>query len=71
MATKAEEAIVHHADNDGHFRRQASQFRDWVSPDPNADFPAEKGRYVLYLNLGCPWYLWATVAMLYHHREHG
>lgn len=43
------------ADNDGHFRRKASQFRDWVSADPKAEFPAETGRYVLYLNLGCPW----------------
>ncbi|MCJ1334556.1 hypothetical protein MMC10_011268 [Thelotrema lepadinum] len=39
----------------GHLLRQPSQFRDWVKSDPNAEFPAEKGRYVLYLNLGCPW----------------
>jgi hypothetical protein len=43
------------ADKDGHFRRKASQFRNFVSPDPTAEFPAEKGRYVLYINLGCPW----------------
>lgn len=44
------------ADKDGHFRRKASQFRGWVSADPEAKFPAERGRrYVLYLNLGCPW----------------
>ena len=43
------------ADKDGHFRRQESQFRSRVSSDPNAEFPAEKGRYVLYLNYGCPW----------------
>ena len=43
------------ADKDGHFRRKESQFRNWVTADPDAEFPAEKGRYVLYLNLGCPW----------------
>ncbi|KAK5070729.1 hypothetical protein LTS08_000376 [Lithohypha guttulata] len=44
-----------HADKDGHFRRKDSQFRDWISRDQNAKFPAEKGRYALYVNLGCPW----------------
>lgn len=44
-----------HADKDGHFRRENSKFRDWVSRDQHAKFPAEKGRYVLYCNLGCPW----------------
>ena len=53
MATKT--AVPNDADTDGHFRRKASQFRDFVSKDPEAEFPAEKGRYVLYLNLGCPW----------------
>lgn len=43
------------ADKDGHFRRQDSKFRSWISSEPNADFPPEKGRYVLYINLGCPW----------------
>ncbi|KAL4819020.1 haloacid dehalogenase [Aspergillus spinulosporus] len=44
-----------HADKDGHFRRKDSVFRSWVSASPDADFPAEKDRYVLYLNYGCPW----------------
>ena len=43
------------ADSDGQFRRQESKFRNFVSADPNAPFPAEKDRYVLYLNWGCPW----------------
>lgn len=42
-------------DKDGNFKRGPSQFRNWVSTDPEAKFLAEKGRYVLYLNLGCPW----------------
>jgi glutathionyl-hydroquinone reductase len=32
-----------------------STFRDWVSTDANAKFPAEKGRYHLYVNYACPW----------------
>ena len=39
-------SVFKHADDDGKFRRSASQFRDWVSPDPSAEFPAEKDRYV-------------------------
>ncbi|KAB8211823.1 transferase [Aspergillus parasiticus] len=43
------------ADSDGHFRRKVSTFRSWVSQDPAAEFPAQRGRYVLYLAWGCPW----------------
>ncbi|KAK6346608.1 hypothetical protein TWF696_006729 [Orbilia brochopaga] len=43
------------ADDDGQFRRKASSFRSFVSPDPTAEFPAEKDRYALYINWGCPW----------------
>lgn len=43
------------ADSDGHFRRKDSAFRSWVSRNPSADFPAERDRYVLYINYGCPW----------------
>ena len=46
---------IREANPDGHFKRPDSQFRNSVSADPGAEFPAEKGRYVLYLNLGCPW----------------
>lgn len=34
------------ADKDGHFRRQPSQFRDWISRESGAEFPPEKDRYV-------------------------
>lgn len=44
-----------HADADGHFRRKPSAFRDTISKDANAKYPAEKGRYLLYMNYGCPW----------------
>ncbi|KAI1445936.1 glutathione S-transferase [Annulohypoxylon stygium] len=40
---------------DGHFTRPASTFRNFVSADPNSQFPAEKGRYALYISPGCPW----------------
>lgn len=36
------ELVFKAADKDGHFRRKASRFRDWVSADPEAEFPAEK-----------------------------
>jgi hypothetical protein len=42
-------------DTSGEFKRQVSSFRNWVSSDPNAEFPAEKGRYHLYVSYACPW----------------
>ena len=40
---------------DGEFIRQVSSFRDAISADPSSRFPAEAGRYHLYVNYGCPW----------------
>ncbi|KAI8842545.1 glutathione S-transferase, partial [Chytridium lagenaria] len=37
---------------DGEFRRQVSSFRNFVGSE---EFPAEKGRYHLYISLACPW----------------
>ncbi|KAL2349744.1 fructose-bisphosphate aldolase [Cryomyces antarcticus] len=42
-------------DKSGEFKRQQSTFRDWISKDPGAEFPAEKGRYHLYVSYACPW----------------
>lgn len=45
----------------GRFVRKDSQFRDWVTPNGQAGpsgeagYPAEKGRYHLYVSLACPW----------------
>ena len=39
----------------GEFRRQEDQFRDWVSADGSTAFPADAGRYHLYVSLACPW----------------
>ncbi|MFW2404212.1 MAG: glutathione S-transferase family protein [Gammaproteobacteria bacterium] len=45
----------------GRFVRQDSAFRNWVTPDGSpgpggeAGFPAQDGRYHLYVSLACPW----------------
>src|SRR3954454_11960214 len=39
----------------GRFVRGASSFRDHVTADGSSGFPAEKGRYHLYVSLACPW----------------
>ena len=43
------------SDRRGAFVRQQSRFRDWVGADGSAAFPAEPGRYHLYVSLACPW----------------
>lgn len=47
--------IYNFISSDGSFNRQISSFRDWISSEEGAKFPPESGRYVLYINLGCPW----------------
>ncbi|XP_034700169.1 glutathionyl-hydroquinone reductase YqjG-like isoform X1 [Vitis riparia] len=39
----------------GAFMRTASTFRNFVTQDPNSPFPAESGRYHLYVSYACPW----------------
>ncbi len=39
----------------GRFERPATKFHDWVEADSRARFPAEPGRYHLYVSLACPW----------------
>ncbi len=39
----------------GEYVRIESVFRDWISADPAASFPAEPGRYHLYVSHACPW----------------
>jgi putative glutathione S-transferase len=41
--------------SDGAFRRQESRFRRWVSDDGSTEFPAQAGRYHLYVARACPW----------------
>lgn len=40
---------------DGGFERQEDAFRDLVSADGSSGYPAEPGRYHLYISLACPW----------------
>ncbi|HEY8320769.1 MAG TPA: glutathione S-transferase family protein [Candidatus Baltobacteraceae bacterium] len=41
--------------SDGQFERQGDAFTDWVTADGSSGFPAEAGRYHLYVSLACPW----------------
>src|SRR6266540_2941982 len=45
----------HEQDDTGEFERQEDAFRDWVSTDGSTPYPAEAGRYHLYVSLACPW----------------
>ncbi|MDB4892371.1 MAG: putative glutathione S-transferase [Gemmatimonadetes bacterium] len=40
---------------DGAFVRQRYRFRDRITADGSSGFPAEAGRYHLYVSLACPW----------------
>ncbi|EEQ91044.1 glutathione S-transferase [Blastomyces dermatitidis ER-3] len=42
-------------DPTGEFKRGQSAFRNWISREPGARFPPEKGRYHLYVSYACPW----------------
>jgi len=45
----------------GAFHREPTRFRDWITPDASAGpdgqkaWPAEKGRYQLFVSYLCPW----------------
>ncbi|MBV9718122.1 MAG: glutathione S-transferase family protein [Candidatus Eremiobacteraeota bacterium] len=53
MTTKAQ--FPDEEATDGSFVRQDDAFRDWVRAAGGSDFPAEAGRYHLYVSLACPW----------------
>ena len=42
-------------DEDGRFVRSDTSFRDRVTADGSSGFPAEAGRYHLYVSWACPW----------------
>jgi len=42
-------------DEDGAFVRRPTSFHGVCSPDEDAEFPAEPGRYHLYVSYACPW----------------
>jgi putative glutathione S-transferase len=39
----------------GRFVRQQDAFRGWVGTDGQSEFPAQPGRYHLYVSWACPW----------------
>jgi putative glutathione S-transferase len=66
-----EDEVAELRDDSGEFQREETTFREWVSEprsgsdsraaqprdeaDPDAEFPAEPGRYHLYVSYACPW----------------
>ncbi|KAK2634945.1 hypothetical protein Ddye_029737 [Dipteronia dyeriana] len=48
-------SALHEVSDTGAFMRTASTFRNFISRDPNSQFPAESGRYHLYISYACPW----------------
>lgn len=42
-------------DPKGHFVRDETQFHDAITADGSSGYPAEPGRYHLYVSLACPW----------------
>ena len=58
----AEAQFPRETDREGAFVRQDSAFREWVTADGSSGFPAESGRYHLYVSLACPW---ASRAVIY------
>ncbi|CAL8464887.1 g4422 [Coccomyxa elongata] len=54
QAQKARTALQELGENDkGEFKRKDSTYRSWIGKDK--DFPAEAGRYHLYISWACPW----------------
>ena len=41
--------------SDGRFKREDAKFRDWITADGSSRYPAEPGRYHLYVSYACPW----------------
>lgn len=39
----------------GDFKRQPDEFREWIRADGSTPFRPEAGRYHLYVSLACPW----------------
>ncbi|MCG1004407.1 MULTISPECIES: glutathione S-transferase family protein [Halobacterium] len=47
---RTDEEMIDHGES-GEFEREETSFRDWVGED----YPAESGRYHLYVSYACPW----------------
>jgi glutathionyl-hydroquinone reductase len=55
------ENVLFNHDAKGLYFKRDSVFRDRISNEANARFPAEPGRYHLYCAVGCPWAHRATL----------
>lgn len=56
MATAIERAqFGKETSEDGAWVRQRSAFREWVTADGSSDYPAQAGRYHLYVSYACGW----------------
>ncbi|KAJ2624346.1 S-glutathionyl-(chloro)hydroquinone reductase [Coemansia sp. RSA 1358] len=55
ITTERPSDITKWQSKNGEYHRQVSSFRSFVEADPNAEFPAEAGRYHLYVSYACPW----------------
>lgn len=56
--------------NDGEFVRRETTFREPVLADPDARFPAQAGRYHLYVSYACPWAHRTLLTRLFKGLEH-
>lgn len=54
------------ADEDGQFKRQVSSFRNVI--EKGGKHPPERGRYLLYIVIGCPWAQYESTQSLSSHK---
>ncbi|TDZ53787.1 Glutathione S-transferase omega-like 2 [Colletotrichum trifolii] len=55
MSEEQKDPIRYQPGKSGGFERTEAQFRNFITKDPSSQFPAEKGRYAIYVSPGCPW----------------
>jgi len=55
MSSKEQPNILKWANDKGEFKRKPSSFRKFITKDGSSGYPAESGRYHLYVSLACPW----------------
>jgi glutathionyl-hydroquinone reductase len=53
MTAKAQ--FPHEQNDQGEFQRQHDTFHGWATADGRSGYPAEPGRYHLYVSWACPW----------------
>ncbi|KAJ7969298.1 Glutathione S-transferase family protein [Quillaja saponaria] len=55
LLVKMARSALDEMSDSGAFARTASTFRNFIQKDPSSQFPAESGRYHLYVSYACPW----------------